>query len=63
MEKENARQLLIAQMKRALELLEDEKILKPYIYNSGFAELENKLHEIRRDSVRFVKMSRQYAGK
>lgn len=63
---ENTRILLIAQMKRAIELLEGKDITKPEkIHNDGnfkwsgrngeHSELKSKLHEIRRDSVRFVK--------
>lgn len=63
MTKQNTRILLIAQMKRAIELLEDLKILDAYSYKSGFAELENKLHEIRRDSIRFSKESRDWTPK
>lgn len=68
MSKENTRLLLVAQMKRALEILESENATKkfvPYLSwdgkstykknNPELPELFNKLHEIRRDSVRFVK--------
>ena len=68
MNKENTKVLLIAQMKRAIELLESEsatKRLVPYPswdgkstytkYNPELPELANKLHEIRRDSIRFIK--------
>jgi hypothetical protein len=50
----NAKNLLIYQMERAIELLKDEKL---EFYTKEFAEVENKLHEIRRDSVRFIKES------
>lgn len=58
---ENTRILLIAQMKRAIELLETEGIETPFHPNKWFSvnrnhsELKVKLKEIRRDSVRFIK--------
>lgn len=63
---ENTRVLLIAQMRRAIELLECEDILKPEKVhvenrwkwegrNREHTELKSKLHEIRRDSVRLIK--------
>lgn len=65
---ENTRLLLIAQMKRALEILESEDSTERFVpypswdgkstyskHNPVLPELFNKLHEIRRDSVRFVK--------
>ncbi|RWR06713.1 hypothetical protein QNH23_06275 [Siminovitchia fortis] len=51
------RTLLVAQMKRAIELLETESLSG---YSHEFAELTNKMHEIRRDSVRFVKAARPW---
>lgn len=57
----NAKNLLIAQMERALELLGTESIENPLIDNSwntinrNHTELRIKLHEIRRDSIRFIK--------
>lgn len=48
---ENTRVLLIAQMKRAIELLESNTV-KPIGGNT--AEFERKMHEIRRDSIRFI---------
>ena len=55
--KDNTRILLIAQMKRAIELLEDDETttLMHWYGNKNFAELSNKFHEIRRDSIRFIK--------
>lgn len=55
--KDNTRVLLIAQMKRAIELLESDGIemRNEWHYSKHFAELNNKFHEIRRDSVRFIK--------
>ncbi|MCK1996829.1 hypothetical protein MPH47_06235 [Psychrobacillus psychrodurans] len=50
----NSRNLLICQMERAIELLKDEKVK---VYTRDFSELDNKLHEIRRDSIRFIKES------
>lgn len=62
----NTRTLLIAQMKRALELMENMEVkelkepdFSPYFYEH-IAELENKLHEIRRDSIRFAKEVRSW---
>lgn len=63
---EITRLLLIAQMQRAIELLGSKDILKPekvhidnnYKWvgrNRELTELKAKLHEIRRDSVRFSK--------
>lgn len=63
---DNTRILLIAQMRRAIELLESEDILKPVKTHDGsnwkwlgtnreHTELKVKLHEIRRDSVRLIK--------
>lgn len=49
----NTRTLLIAQMKRAIEILESQDLGR-CIYSNDLAELGNKLHEIRRDSVRYV---------
>lgn len=49
--------LLVAQMKRAIELLENAD-LERFTYSKDLAELDNKLLEIRRDSVRFIKMVR-----
>lgn len=57
---ENTRILLIAQMKRVIELLEDEKIT-PYSYT--LAEIERKLHEIRRDSIRYIQELRPWTQK
>lgn len=50
----NTKNLLISQMERVIELLKDEKL---EFYTREFSELDNKLHEIRRDSVRFIKES------
>ena len=50
----NARNLLIYQMERAIELLKNEEL---EYYTREFTELDKKLHEIRRDSVRFIKES------
>ena len=47
------RTLLVAQMKRVIELLEDDNNLLPYSYKG--AEVTKKLHEIRRDSIRLAK--------
>lgn len=58
---ENTKLLLIAQMKRAIELLEQPKIERPFkkekwvSVNHDHTELKTKLREIRRDSVRFIK--------
>ncbi len=58
---ENTRLLLIAQMKRVIELLESDGITKPmgdgkwWSVNKNHSEMKTKLREIRRDSVRFVK--------
>ena len=49
---ENTRLLLIAQMKRAIELLEDKEFNG---FSCLFAEYDRKMHEVRRDSIRFVK--------
>lgn len=48
----NTRILLIFQMKRTVELLEKDI---DFVYRPEFAELERKMHEIRRDSIRFIK--------
>lgn len=53
MSSDNTKVLLIAQMKRAIELLENEDVGRG-AYSSDLAELDNKLHEIRRDSIRYV---------
>lgn len=53
---EETSRLLIAQMKRAIELLEGVK--DPY--SKDFAELSNKLHEIRRDSIRLMKLAKPW---
>lgn len=50
---EETRILLVAQMKRAVELLESENFRR-YSYSKELAELDNKLLEIRRDSVRYI---------
>lgn len=57
---ENTRILLIAQMKRVIELLEGEE-LKPYSYT--FAEVEKKLREIRRDSIRYIQELKPWTRK
>ena len=49
---ENTRVLLIAQMRRAIELLEGDVM---EVYGANFAEFDRKMHEIRRDSIRFVR--------
>jgi len=49
---ENTRLMLIVQMKRVIELLEDEKFSE---YSSLFSEYDRKMHEVRRDSIRFGK--------
>ena len=54
----NTKTLLISQMKRAIELLEDDSINE--INSKELAELRNKLHEIRRDSIRFMKEHKPY---
>ncbi len=54
---DNTKSLLIAQMKRAIELLESKE-LERCIYSKELAELDNKLLEIRRDSIRFMKIVR-----
>lgn len=57
----NTKALLIAQMRRAIELLETEGIEESFLQrswrsvNGNHTELRNKLHEIRRDSIRFIK--------
>lgn len=55
---ENTRILLVAQMKRVIEILEDEKEIKSY--SPEIAEIDKKLHEIRRDSIRFIKELRPW---
>lgn len=50
---ENTRILLIANMKRVIELLEKGE-LKTH-YGSNYAEYERKMHEVRRDSIRYMK--------
>lgn len=50
---ENTKMLLIAQMTRAIELLKQDETDRQYTPYS--AELEKKLHEIRRDSIRYIK--------
>lgn len=50
----NARSLIIFQMERVIELLKNEEVTP---HSKEFAEVEKKLHEIRRDSVRFIKES------
>lgn len=54
---DSSRILLIAQMKRVIELLEKQNPER-MIYSRDLAELDNKLHEIRRDSIRLMKMVR-----
>lgn len=49
---ENTRILLIANMKRVIELLEGNTVKS---YGGEFAEFERKMHEVRRDSIRFGK--------
>lgn len=56
---ENTRVLLIAQMKRVIEILEDEKEIKSY--SPELAEIDKKLHEIRRDSIRYIKELRPWS--
>jgi hypothetical protein len=46
-------------MKRAVELLESENV-KRYSYSKELAELDNKLLEIRRDSIRYIKELRTW---
>ncbi len=53
MSADNTKVLLIAQMKRAIELLENGDVARG-IYSNDLAELDNKLHEIRRDSIRYI---------
>lgn len=55
---ENTRVLLVAQMKRVIEILEDEKEIKSY--SPEIAEIDKKLHEIRRDSIRYIKELRPW---
>lgn len=58
MSTDNTKVLLIAQMKRAIELLEIEELGRG-IYSKDLAELDNKLLEIRRDSIRCVNQIRK----
>lgn len=55
MAQENTKALLIAQMKRAIELLETDQDLSANYTQGVYPELANKLHEIRRDSIRYMK--------
>lgn len=48
---ENTRTLLIANMKRVIEVLESNTFNS---HSQNFAEYERKMHEVRRDSIRFV---------
>ena len=57
MNNDNDRMLLIAQMERALVLLK-RNVSPSSFYNKDGAELEAKLKEIRRDSIRFIKNAR-----
>lgn len=50
--------LLVAQMKRAIELIESKDEIDAY-YSKGIAELENKMLEIKRDSIRYSKELRK----
>ena len=66
MEKNNVRLLLIAQMKRAIEIMENDEELERDIKknpddcwsysNPNIPELKAKLREIRRDSIRLSKL-------
>ncbi|RKD26709.1 hypothetical protein BEP19_16015 [Ammoniphilus oxalaticus] len=51
------RRLLIAQMERAIELLNEDAtfVIADWDSDKNRAELKNKLHEIRRDSIRLSK--------
>lgn len=55
---ENTKVLLVAQMKRVIEILESDKEIKSY--SPELAEIDKKLHEIRRDSIRYVKELRPW---
>lgn len=54
---DDTRILLVAQLKRAIELLKNADFER-FMYSKDLAELDSKLHEIRRDSIRLVKMIR-----
>lgn len=56
---EDTRMLLVLQMKRAIELLENADLEK-FFWSKEVAELERKMHEIRRDSIRFMKEVRPW---
>lgn len=57
---DNTRILLIAQMKRAIELLEKDSVKS---YGGNFAEFERKMHEIRRDSIRYIQELKPWTRK
>lgn len=60
MDADNTRALLVAQMKRAIEILESEDMGRfNYSYSNELAELDNKLLEIRRDSIRCINQLRK----
>lgn len=65
MTKEEQRDLLVLEMKRCIELLESSNLSKTkdtvrwYSINTDTSELNKKLHEVRRDSIRLMKTIRQ----
>lgn len=56
---EKTKQLLITQMERVLELLQEGEVT---YFSKELAEIERKLHEIRRDSLRYMTEVRKYWG-
>lgn len=54
MTREEYKQLLILNMKRCIEIMEEMPESKYFMSENG-GELKNKFREIRRDSVKFVR--------
>lgn len=56
------RELLVLEMKRCIELLGMEDTQKD-CHSREFAELQRKLHEVRRDSIRYIQERKPWVGK
>jgi len=56
------RELLVLEMKRCIELLEMKEV-QENCHSKGFAELQRKLHEVRRDSLRYIQERKPWVGK
>lgn len=58
---DDAKQLIVLECKRVIEIIESGKDLNPY-GNSLAAELKYKMHELRRDTIRLENLIYRRGG-